>query len=348
MAKLRVLPVLRTGGFLHPADRKALTALRSLPWAQSGLEYISSHALERAAIASLLANAVRAGPGTYAHLQAMLAEICAALDAECPALFVEEIASPAFRTLGCRQTAIVVSRGAVEMLEDDEMQAALAHEACHLTCGHLPYLMLCECGRIFLRAGAPLSLPFLPAQLALEEWRCRAAFSCDRGALLLLGDLGAVERMIAKQCGAGRRAEIATQAWVKQQEDFLRLSADFLGKWTARAFIHGNAQNTLAALRVAEIEAWAKSAAHEAIAAGRATADEHGDGSRLWGEFAPQVAAAGDWEEAAKTWGATWGEMWRRFADTSAAAAPGIAAALGNAAAAFLRGLQDGLRTRDK
>ncbi|MCX7935577.1 MAG: hypothetical protein N3A66_10015, partial [Planctomycetota bacterium] len=114
MAKLRSLPALRAGAFLHPADRKALATLRSLPWVQSGLEYVSAQALERAAFAALLANAVRAGPGVYARLLEMLAEICAALDAVCPALFIEEQPVLSFRTLGCRQTAIVVSRAAVE------------------------------------------------------------------------------------------------------------------------------------------------------------------------------------------------------------------------------------------
>jgi len=348
MAKLRILPSLRAGAFLHPADRKALEVLRRLPWAQTGLEYISRYALERATIAALLANAIKAGAGAYMRLQAMLAEICAALDVACPDLFVEENASPVFRTVGCRQTAIVVSRGAVEMFDDDEMQVALAHEACHLVCGHLPYLLLCECARILARVGGPLSLPFLPAQLALEEWRCRAAFSCDRGALLLAGNIEAIERMLAKQAGAGRGAAAGAKVLVDQQEEFLRLTANFLGTWAARAFLYSNAHNVAAGLRAAEINAWAKSNSYAALAAGRETADEETAEVPLWGEFAPHVAAASAWEDAAASWGATWGETWRRFADISAAAAPGIAATAGKTVASFLRGLQEGLQTAGK
>ncbi|HET8582192.1 MAG TPA: Zn-dependent protease, partial [Jatrophihabitans sp.] len=85
--------VLLTGissrAFEHPADRTALTAMRSIPGFDQLLRVASGMLRERQYRLVYLSSAVRVGPRQFADLHELLDEVCAVLDApERPELYV--------------------------------------------------------------------------------------------------------------------------------------------------------------------------------------------------------------------------------------------------------------------
>ena len=89
---------------------------------------------------------------------------------------------------------IVIHSAALELLDDDELRALLAHELGHVMSGHALYrtiaeiLLLVSLGALPILAGIAL----LPVRLALLEWSRKSELSSDRAGLLGGQDIAGV------------------------------------------------------------------------------------------------------------------------------------------------------------
>ncbi|MBS1151621.1 MAG: peptidase BlaR1, partial [Myxococcaceae bacterium] len=72
-------------------------------------------------------------PGGDPALEQRLTELCARLHLPTPSLRVLETSAVALYCTGVRQPVVVASRGALDRLDDRELEVALAHELGHLT-----------------------------------------------------------------------------------------------------------------------------------------------------------------------------------------------------------------------
>lgn len=275
--------------FAHPEDIAALAAARRLPGVEWGVNRLSSEGYEKILRASLLAKAVRAGDGSFALLDEMLREACAALEVQPPELFVTGEDCPRATVAGCGAAVLAVSRGMLELLDEAEMFCLLAHQVSHLHCGHLPYLTL----RDFLRKSTDvlgmLGLPLSGPRLALEEWGRRAEFSCDRGMLLLSASADAPFSLLAKLAGAGTRfGAPGAAALAAQREEFVRATRGLGAGRLYRALMYLDGESGFIPVRHAALAEWGASPGCADLRSGRYSggAAAGGDtGLPLWGEF---------------------------------------------------------------
>src|SRR5688572_23948584 len=113
----------------HPADRGALTALRELRGFDDVVKAFFGMWNERGFRLSFLAGAIRVDHRQYPRVYQRYAEAASTLDvAELPELYVTQDPMISGQAIGMDKPFIVISTGAVERLDDDELRILLGHE----------------------------------------------------------------------------------------------------------------------------------------------------------------------------------------------------------------------------
>lgn len=253
--------------YIHPLDRQALQALRSLPGVDTILKKLIGLTSERMHRILFMANSVRVGPDQYAHLDEKLKVVCDTLGMKKPELYVSVsnfggLEINAFTT-GTEDPFIVLYAGLVERLSDRELLAVLAHEMGHIHCQHLlyksaantlMYLLASTLGRT--PAGALLNTIGLPVKIALIMWSHKAELSCDRTAMLVTQDREVVMNALIKISGGVLNNELNLDAYLAQAREFDKnYEEGFLDKmWTLLAAAQSS--HPFPVWRISEILKW--------------------------------------------------------------------------------------------
>src|ERR1043165_7281648 len=178
------LPQIAGVSWEHPADRAALQSLRSVPGFDDVVrKVIAILGGERGIRLLFQGNAVRSGPQQSPLAYHLHVEVAATFDwPTLPALSGSE--TPGFNAgaYGVDDPFIVLHSAAVELLDEEELRALIAHEMGHVVSGHALYRTIAE----ILLAVSLGSLPFLagiallPIRLAILEWSRKSELSADR------------------------------------------------------------------------------------------------------------------------------------------------------------------------
>jgi Zn-dependent protease with chaperone function len=274
-----ILTGISSRAFEHPADRTALTAMRSIPGFDQLLRMASGFLRERQYRLVYLASAVRVDERQFADMHALLDEVCAVLDApERPELYVYNDPQPNAITLGVDKPFIAFSSGLYEITDADERRFVLGHELGHAMSGHSLYQsMLLHLLNVigafgWLPAGA-LGLRALIA--ALREWQRKAELSGDRAGLLATQDLDAALRVTMKLAGGAHLDRIDVEAFLKQADDYE--AAGDLRDGVLKLLNTERTSHPFAVIRAAEINRWANGDEYRDILGGNypRRADDH-------------------------------------------------------------------------
>jgi Zn-dependent protease with chaperone function len=208
----------------HPADRGALTALRELRGFDDVVKAFFGMWNERAFRLAFLANAIKVDHRQYPRVYQRFTEAAAALDvAELPNLFVMQDPLINGQAIGVDKPFIVITTGAVEKLDDDELRALLGHEIGHVRSGHAVYktIMMILTGLVTRISFIPLGAVAVQAIIAaLHEWWRKAELSADRAGLLAGQDPAASTRLLMKLAGGGDLSQIDTAAFLEQAAEY--------------------------------------------------------------------------------------------------------------------------------
>ena len=263
------LPGISSRAWEHPADRGALTALRELRGFDDLLRTLSGAWNERAFRLEMLGGAIRVDHRQYARVYRIFAEAGAVLDVtSLPELYVNFDRSINSMCVGMSEPFIIVSSGAIELLDEAELRTLLGHELGHLRSGHAVYRTMLNAvvrwGTTF--AWIPLGAIVLRTiAAAMHEWWRKAELSADRAGLLASQDPAAALRLSIKSAG-GDLSEIDTTAFLEQASEYdgggdLRDSLLKLGRllWLT---------HPLPVARAAELRRWVDRGDYSAILGG--------------------------------------------------------------------------------
>jgi Zn-dependent protease with chaperone function len=264
------LPQISSRAWEHPADRAALDTLRAIPGFDEVVRKVAGFISERGVRQLFLANAVQVAANQRPGLNALLMDVCTTLDwPERPELYVTQGPEVNAWAIGFEKPFIVVSSGALELLEsDDERRFLLAHELGHIMSGHMLYrtvaLVLLAVGSVAL---FPVGLAILPFQLALLEWHRKSELSTDRAALLAVQDVVVAQRAFMRLAG-GRDFGDSTNV-----EEFMRQASAYEvgGDGWDRMFRLLNSvfrQHPFHTVRAGELERWRSGGEYDAIVLG--------------------------------------------------------------------------------
>jgi Zn-dependent protease with chaperone function len=254
----------------HPADRGALTALRELRGFDDVVRGLFGMWNERGFRLSYLAGAIRVGESQYPRVQRLFASAAMALDVpELPGLYVHQQPMITSQAIGMDRPFVVISTGAVEKLDDDELRTLLGREIGHVRSGHAVYqtIMTILTRWVTTISWVPVGAIALRAIIAgMYEWWRKAELSADRAGLLAAQDPAASLRLFMKTAGGGDLSQIDTAAFLEQ-------AAEYEGGGDLRDSIHKIGMTAFSAepfpvARAAELNRWIDSGDYARILGG--------------------------------------------------------------------------------
>ena len=254
--------------YVHPADSKALAALKAIPGVDSSLKKFLAWTGESAIRVQFMASAVKVTPKQCPDLHAKLQIACTTLGVDMPDLYVQQNPMVNAFTGGVEKPIIVLHSALLERLNDEESLAVISHEVGHIHAEHVLYL---TAARLFealanvsiarLIPGSEIIKFIISAGIAgaLLAWARRAELSCDRAALLVVQDEHIVGRTMMKLAGGTFASRISYDLFLEQGREFQKnYDAKKLDKFWAD-IINAGLTHPFPIWRVSEVIKWVES-----------------------------------------------------------------------------------------
>jgi Zn-dependent protease with chaperone function len=215
--------------YIHPADSKALAALKAIPGVDSALKKLLAWTGESAIRVSFMASAVKVTPKQCPDLHAKLQIACTTLGVDMPDMFVQQNPLVNAFTGGVERPIIVLHSALIERLNDEETLAVIAHEVGHIHAEHVLYLTAARLMEALANISVARLIPgseiikFIVSagiSSALLAWARRAELSCDRAALLVTQDAHVIGRTMMKLAGGTFASKIDYDLFLDQAREF--------------------------------------------------------------------------------------------------------------------------------
>jgi Peptidase family M48 len=250
----------------HPADRAATAALKSVPHLDSVVRKIIEFGYERALRRGILGSAVRLGEDQLGAVWRAHNRAYATLDIEpVSELYLTQYPIANALTVGAGHPLVVLNSELVQLLEAEQLEAVLGHEAGHVLSDHVMYgtalVILLRLSRL---PGIPV--PLFPLRTALMEWFRMAELSADRAAALVVRDPVAVCRGLMVIAAGAEAANLDLDVFMRQGQEY-REKASFFDRYS-RMLVDLNLTHPMSVQRVHELMSWVQSGAYDRIVAG--------------------------------------------------------------------------------
>ncbi len=261
--------------FIHPEDYAALESLKAIPLFSSCVKMFLNVGVEQFLHGISMAQKIRLGPDQLPHLYGHLPPICEFLKISEPEFYLEMNPQPNAYTQGDTRVFITITSGLVEHLDEDELQAVLAHECGHIACHHVLYHtmagLLTDFGSAIFGPLAPLSAP---VRLALLYWDRRGELSADRAAAAYFGSCTSMTETLIRLAGGPKSIteSVDLNRYIQQAEAYDKLQESHWDK-LLQGFATLNASHPFPAVRVRELHRWGQSDAFQKILEARDQSD---------------------------------------------------------------------------
>lgn len=265
---------LRKHEYIHPADSKALAALKAIPGIDSALKKLLAVTGESAIRVTFMASAIKVTPKQCPDLHAKLQIACTTLGVEMPDLYIQQNPLVNAFTGGVEKPIIVLHTSLIERLNDEETLAVIAHEVGHIHAEHVLYLTAARLMEALANLSVARLIPgseilkFIVSagiSSALLAWARRAELSCDRAAMLVVQDPHVVGRTMMKLAGGTFASKINYELFLDQGREFQKNYDDSkLDKFWAD-IINAGLSHPFPVWRVSEIIKWTESGEYDEV-----------------------------------------------------------------------------------
>ena len=259
----------------HPYDRVALSALQKVP----GLDIVVRKFIElfpeRVAYIQHVAQTVRVSAKQCPQLYKLLQEACEILDMPEPEMYAAQSPIPNAYTSGHTRPYIVVTTGLLDLLNEDEVLAVIAHELGHIKSGHILYktmargigFLLAIIGDMTLGIGRLIGRTL---EATLLEWDRKSEFTADRSALLVVQDSQVMLSLMMKLAGGTlfQRDQMDAKEFLKQAELYEDVDVNLLDRMYKLVMVSA-VSHPLIIVRARESVNWFESREYKDILEGR-------------------------------------------------------------------------------
>lgn len=254
--------------YIHPADSKALAALKAIPGIDSALKKLLAVTGESAIRVTFMASAIKVTPKQCPDLYAKLQIACTTLGVDMPDLYVQQNPLVNAFTGGVEKPIIVLHSSLIERLNDEETLAVIAHEVGHIHSEHVLYLTAARLMEALANLSVARLIPgseiikfIISAGIssALLAWARRAELSCDRAAMLVVQDEHVIGKTMMKLAGGTFASKIDYELFLEQGREFQKnYDESALDKFWAD-IINAGLSHPFPIWRVSEIIKWTES-----------------------------------------------------------------------------------------
>ena len=249
--------MIKPSEFIHPHDAAALRQLENIPGFPMLVKKILQLGLEQMRYGVNMATNIRLSPSQLPKLYNHLPPICQRLGIPEPEFYLEMNPMPNAYTYGDSRIFITITSGLVDMLDDEELDAVIAHECGHILCRHVLYHSVAT--EIFNGAGALGLLGDLakPIKWAMYHWYRMSELSCDRCASIITSP-EVVARVMARLAGGPKviTSDLNMEEWAKQADKYEAIRSDNLWDRYLQLAVVLELDHPFNAVRVREILNW--------------------------------------------------------------------------------------------
>lgn len=260
--------------YIHPADSKALAALKAIPGIDSALKKLLAVTGESAIRVTFMASAIKVTPKQCPDLFAKLQIACTTLGVDMPDLYVQQNPLVNAFTGGVEKPIIVLHSSLIERLNDEETLAVIAHEVGHIHAEHVLYLTAARLMEALANLSVARLIPgseiikfIISAGIssALLAWARRAELSCDRAAMLVVQDEHVIGKTMMKLAGGTFASKIDYELFLEQGREFQKnYDESALDKFWAD-IINAGLSHPFPIWRVSEIIKWTESGEYSEV-----------------------------------------------------------------------------------
>lgn len=247
--------------FMHPEDVAALEQLKSIPMFPSAVKAFMSVFSERLIHGTSMAQKIRLGPKQLPDIYQHLPPICETLGIDEPEFYLEMNPEPNAYTMGDTQCFVTITSGLMECLDEDELQAVIAHECGHILFHHVLYhTMAMQLLRYGSAIFGALEMFTAPIQLGLLYWDRRSELSADRAAAVVLKSSTPVVETMIRLAGGPKSitGNINLELYMQQADSYDKLLESNWDKLLQNLAVM-NMQHPFASVRAREITRWCDS-----------------------------------------------------------------------------------------
>lgn len=252
--------MIKPSEFIHPEDAAALNQLESIPGFPMLVKKFLALGFEQMRYGLNMATAIRLSPTQLPELYNHLPPICAKLGIPEPEFYLQMDPQPNAWTFGDTKIYVTITSGLVELLDDEELDAVIAHECGHILCRHVLYHSVAS----YILSGVDslgiLGSLTIPLQYAILYWYRKSELSCDRCASIITSP-EVVARSMARLSGGPKfmTSNLNMEEWAKQADKYDEIRNDGLWNKTLQIAVIMNQSHPFSAVRVREILKWGKS-----------------------------------------------------------------------------------------
>lgn len=263
--------------FAHPLDvsarRRMDRLIASRPRIQRFFE-AAERSAEQKHYAMHLADDTRLSRRQAGSLYRLVESVAAEAGMPCPRVFLDTQPYLNASALGQHQPIMLIHSALVDQCSDKQVRAVIAHEMGHIRCKHTFYRTVANGFAPVAALASSLpggSLIALALQWHLFDWVRKSELSADRFALLVTGDLDAVQEVIIQLAGGSSslRDELSTDEFRAQAKEFRDVSEarqknrsmmDKVEFYVTELMLNPDlSTHPLPAVRFVELEDWAQS-----------------------------------------------------------------------------------------
>ncbi len=256
----------------HPFDKKALDQLENTRGIDLVTRKALNHGLERYMRIKHTGDNIRITPHNIPEIYEILEEACHIMGIqEIPELHImldDQIQSS---TSGEKRRIIVMSSGAIELLNSDELLFVFGRELGHIKSNHVIYHMMAHSIKVVAQIISDMTLGLgnmlsMPLQAALLYWHRMSEFTADRAGLLTCQDINIAAHCLIKMAGLPEQyhGRISIQDLREQSEEFEDIKEGTFDKMIRFAAEYDNPQ-PFTIIRAAQLFKWYDSGAYERV-----------------------------------------------------------------------------------
>jgi Zn-dependent protease with chaperone function len=260
--------------YIHDSDKAALVALQKIPLLDKVCNKVLSVLNDNQRNLIDMAGKLHITEKQLPRIYSMAQSICKKINIEMPELYLELDSNVNAYTYGFEKYTIVLTSGALECLEDDELYAVLAHECGHIACKHGLYhtvgLLLLrggfagldEISNLFNKGiagslvGGVVSAVDSALVLAFYHWSHCSEFSADRVAAICCDGAKPVIVSMMRLAGGTTHidSEIDKGLFISQAEEYKKLAEKNKINKALEFWLTKKATHPLLAVRAYEIK----------------------------------------------------------------------------------------------
>lgn len=265
-----VLTDISSLAYEHPADRAALSSLKTIRGFDQMLAWLSGLFRDRSHRLFYLSSAVRVSERQFARVNVLVNDGARILDLpRVPESYVTQDPTPLAMTLGRDTPFVVLGSGLLELLDEEELRFVVGHELGHVLSGHAVYRTMLDhlvrlSRRVFWLPIGYLGLRALVA--ALEEWYRKSELSCDRAGLLAGQDPAAALRAQMKIAGGNALPDMDVTEFLEQAREYDATGS--LRDGVIKLLQLEGRTHPLAVVRAAELRRWVDDGDYQRVLSG--------------------------------------------------------------------------------